>query len=40
MNGRTGLFVGVDERFGMLLREGGTTSLLPLSGVLERGGGT
>ena len=38
VGGRTGLFVGIDERFGMLLREGGATSLLPLSGVLERGG--
>ncbi len=38
IGGRTGLFVGIDERFGMLLREGGTTGLLPLSGLLERGG--
>ncbi len=38
VDGRTGLFVGTDERFGMLLREGNTTSLLPLSGLLERGG--
>ena len=38
VGGRTGTFVGVDERFGMLLREGATTSLLPLSGLLERGG--
>ncbi len=38
VGGRTGVFVGVDERFGMLLREGNTTSLLPLSGLLERGG--
>ena len=40
VGGRTGLFVGVDERFGMLLREGEATSLLPLSGLLERGGET
>ncbi len=39
VGGRTGLFVGVDERFGMLLREGKTTSLLPLSGLLEGRGG-
>ncbi len=38
VGGLTGLFVGIDERFGMLLREGNTTSLLPLSGLLERGG--
>ena len=38
VGGRTGLFVGTDERFGMLLREGTATSLLPLSGLLERGG--
>ena len=37
-DGRTGLFVGIDERFGMLLREGGTTRLLLLSSLLERGG--
>ena len=38
VSGRTGLFVGTDERFGMLLREGTATRLLPLSGLLERGG--
>ena len=38
VSGRTGLFVGTDERFGMLLRKGAATSLLPLSGLLERGG--
>lgn len=34
-----GTFVGIDERFGMLLRNGGETRLLPLSGLLnlERG---
>lgn len=35
MNGTTGTFVGVDERFGMLLRTGETTHLIPLSSVLE-----
>ena len=29
-----GTFVGVDERFGMLLRQGGDTRLLPLTGLL------
>ena len=28
-----GTFVGVDERFGMLLRQGGDTRLLPLTGL-------
>ncbi len=34
-----GTFVGIDERFGMLLRNGGETRLLPLSDLLnlERG---
>ncbi len=30
-----GTFVGTDERFGMLLRNGGGTRLLPLSGLLD-----
>ena len=34
-NGQTGTFMGVDENFGMLLRQGGQTRLLPLSSVLE-----
>lgn len=34
-NGLTGTFIGVDERFGMLLRAGETTHLIPLSTVLE-----
>lgn len=34
-NGLTGTFLGVDERFGMLLRAGETTHLIPLSTVLE-----
>ena len=31
----SGTFVGIDERFGMLIRIGGDTRLLPLSGLLE-----
>ena len=31
---RKGTFLGIDERFGMLLREGGTTRLLPLSSLV------
>ncbi|SDI49374.1 biotin/lipoate--protein ligase family protein [Salipiger marinus] len=35
-NGQTGLFVGVDEDFGMLLRDDhGTTHLIPLTTLLE-----
>ncbi|WP_422002485.1 DUF4444 domain-containing protein [Roseovarius mucosus] len=34
-NGRTGTFQGVDDRFGMLLREGDTTHLIPLTTLLE-----
>jgi len=33
--GRSGTFVGIDENFGMLLRTGGETELIPLSSVLE-----
>ncbi len=33
----SGSFVGVDEQFGMLLRNGKDTRLLPLSGCLETG---
>ena len=33
--GITGTWLGVDERFGMLLRAGETTHLLPLSAQLE-----
>ncbi|MDR9393758.1 DUF4444 domain-containing protein [Roseovarius sp. SYSU LYC5161] len=36
-NGMSGTFLGVDETFGMLLREGETTHLIPLSTVLEQG---
>ncbi|MCF6305878.1 MAG: DUF4444 domain-containing protein [Rhodobacteraceae bacterium] len=33
----SGTFVGVDEQFGMLLRNGKDTRILPLSGCLETG---
>jgi len=36
IDGRSGSFVGVDENFGMLLRHGGDTVLIPLSSRLER----
>lgn len=35
--GRRGVFLGVDERFGMLIRQGAETHLVPLSTVLEEG---
>lgn len=34
-NGMTGTFLGVDENFGMLLRDGAQTHFIPLSSVLE-----
>ncbi len=34
--GVTGVFVGVDENFGLLLRRGGETSLIPISDLAER----
>lgn len=34
-NGLTGSFLGVDERFGMLLRDDNATHLIPLTTVLE-----
>lgn len=34
-NGLTGTFLGVDENFGMLLRDGEKTHLIPLSTILE-----
>ncbi len=34
-NGLTGTFLGVDERFGMLLRDDETTHLIPLTTLLE-----
>ena len=36
-NGLSGTFLGVDEHFGMLLRDGETTDLIALSTVLENG---
>lgn len=35
IDGRSGTFVGVDENFGMLLRTGDETTLIPLSSRLE-----
>jgi len=35
-SGRTGTFLGVDENFGMLLRDDTKTHLIPLSSVLEK----
>ena len=35
IRGQTGTFLGVDERFGLLLREGETTSLIPMTTLLE-----
>lgn len=35
-DGKSGVFLGVDENFGMLLREGEKTHLIPLSSILER----
>ncbi|MEM7472895.1 MAG: DUF4444 domain-containing protein [Pseudomonadota bacterium] len=34
-NGHSGTFMGVDERFGMLLRDADTTHLIPLTKTLE-----
>jgi biotin-(acetyl-CoA carboxylase) ligase len=34
-NGQRGQFLGIDERFGMLLRQAETTDLIPLSTLLE-----
>lgn len=36
LDGKSGTFVGVDENFGMLLRTGEDTDLIPLSTRLER----
>jgi len=33
--GHSGTFLGVDEQFGMLLRDSETTHLIPLTSVLE-----
>lgn len=35
IRGHSGTFLGVDERFGMLLRDAETTTLIPLTDVLE-----
>jgi biotin-(acetyl-CoA carboxylase) ligase len=35
-NGQSGTFLGVDEDFGMLLRQDNTTNLIPLSTLLEQ----
>lgn len=37
IDGRKGTFVGLDEKFGMLLRDKDATHLLPLSGQLGKG---
>ncbi|MEO1919681.1 MAG: DUF4444 domain-containing protein [Paracoccaceae bacterium] len=37
INAETGTFVGVDEAFGLLLKVGNDTRLLPLSGCLKKG---
>ena len=34
-NGLSGTWLGVDERFGMLIRDGDDTHLIPLSTLLE-----
>jgi biotin-(acetyl-CoA carboxylase) ligase len=36
INGKTGVFLGVDEDFGMLLRDSQTTHLIPLTTLLEQ----
>ena len=35
MNNMSGTFLGIDERFGMLLRDADTTNLIPLTHLLE-----
>ena len=35
MDGKSGTFLGVDERFGMLIRDDSTTHLVPLTFLLE-----
>ncbi len=34
-HGKTGTFIGVDEHFGMLLRHGETTEIIPLTSLLK-----
>jgi biotin-(acetyl-CoA carboxylase) ligase len=36
MGGKTGIFLGVDERFGMLLRTAENTELIPMTTLLEQ----
>ena len=35
VQGKSGTFLGVDEHFGLLLREGDTTTLMPMTTLLE-----
>ena len=35
LNGKTGTFLGIDEDFGLLLRDAETTHLIPLTSILE-----
>ena len=35
INGKTGTFLGVDENFGLLLRTGDETTLIPLKKLLK-----
>ena len=35
IQGRTGTYLGIDERFGMLLRDAETTHLIPLTTLLK-----
>ena len=35
VQGKSGTFVGVDEHFGLLLRDGDTTTLIPMTSLLE-----
>ena len=37
IGGIEGTFMGIDEQFGLLLKTGGATRLIPLSGILENG---
>jgi hypothetical protein len=35
IDGKTGTFLGVDENFGLLLRTGSETTLIPLTQLLK-----
>ena len=35
MNGKSGDFLGIDEHFGMLVRDGANTHMIPLTHLLE-----